>query len=175
MIPITGMDDFATALATLTLADGRSVVAAVHGPTTGTSEIAHATAYLVTAAGVAAPIGSSEPRGKDVAVALSMSGTVLHMWVTEATPFGPGSSAHADRYDFEIGVGQAGGASESAMRALIAKIALEIRGNVAALGSTELNQALWQGITGHVKQQRPLIVDEAVTKAGVVYRLERVE
>lgn len=173
MIPITGMDDFATALATLALADGRSVLVAVHGPTAGTAEISHATAYLVTAAGVATPIGSSEPRGKDVAVALSMSGTVLHMWVTEATPAGPGSSAHVDRYDFEIAVGQAGGASESAMRALLAKIATEIRGNVAAPGASELNRALYQGITGYAKQTHDPLVAEVVAKVGEVYKLER--
>jgi hypothetical protein len=102
-------EDFATGPAVLELEDGRSVLAVVHQPTAGTTELAHTKIYLVNTDGSTTVVGTSEPYGKDVSVALSMRGTTLYAWVSEATPAGPGSSAIIHKYDFALGSRQLGG------------------------------------------------------------------
>jgi hypothetical protein len=102
-------EDFATGPAVLELEDGRSVLAVVHQPTAGSAELAHTKIYLVNTDGSTTVVGTSEPYGKDVSVALSMRGTTLYAWVSEATPAGPGSSAIIHKYDFALGSRQLGG------------------------------------------------------------------
>ncbi len=105
---VTLPDDFATSLAAVPVGDGEHFVQAVlHMPTTGTSEIAHVVAYLVSyKTWKATEIGRSEPLGKDVAgaVLLIPSSTpakqTLLLLVTEAVPGGPGASAHENAYVF---------------------------------------------------------------------------
>lgn len=110
MITITGLDDFPTQLAVRPLADGRTALACTHMPTPGTSEVAYSAAYLVSG-GVAVKVGQSEPYGKDIACALLVRNLVLELYVTEPPPGGSGAASRVDRYDFYIGVNEAGGAS----------------------------------------------------------------
>jgi len=113
MITITGLDDFPTAGDAVELADGRTALALTHFPTPGTSEIAYSAAYVVTMTSAttanAVKIGQSEPFGKDIACWLTMKGTVLRLWATEPPPGGGGAQARLDLYEWNIGVGAAGG------------------------------------------------------------------
>lgn len=126
MIITTGLDDFPTALSTpILLADGRTVIAAIHATTPGTSEIAYSAAYIVSTANVASKVLTSERLGKDIACSLDLVGTTLRLWVTEAVPGGSGSTANLHRYEMGIGIGAMSNSSGSVValcRALISAL-----------------------------------------------------
>lgn len=128
MVTITGLDDFPSAVAALELADGRTALACVHLPTPGTSEIAIAKAYLVDSAGRATLVGASEPLGKDVACALTIVGTTLRLWVTEAAPGQGGATSRCDRYEWNVGVGAAGSVGSAADTKLRAALKAALTG-----------------------------------------------
>jgi len=123
VITITGIEDFATSIAVLPCGDigGHSVLGVVHGGTPGTAEIAHASAYLVDAAGQATLIGTSETYGKDMGVTLDILGTTLRMWVAEATPGGGGATGRVDRYDYpnSVPANIAGGTTDNLVRTVL--------------------------------------------------------
>ena len=139
MITVTGLDDFATSLAVLSCGDagGHTALAVVHGGTSGTAEIAHATAYLVDAAGQATYIGTSEPGGKDMGVALEREGTTLRMWVAEALPGGGGATGRVDRYDFPNSIPAAmvvSGVQDNVVRSCLRALRTAVATALAPLG-----------------------------------------
>jgi hypothetical protein len=130
MIQITGLDDFVTSIVVLPCNDaaGHRALGVVHGGTPGTAEIAHATAYLADASWHATPIGSSEPYGKDMGVALEIQGTTLTMIVAEATPGGSGTTGRADVYEFpnSVPLGASGGTVDNLVRACLRAVRLAL-------------------------------------------------